>query len=169
MNGEQWLVEAKKYRQGVKEATWAWLEHTSNWAEKDKILSATYKPFQAAINRYSDLSIRHQAIPITDPNVQPAAMLQARMAANFASVVDMRGQASDAYERVRHENNKLTATIEKYFLDEVYKVGKKVEKIRDEVLGAVESGAKAAKGLAPLAVFAGLGLLGFILFTRYKK
>ena len=168
MTGKQWLVEANKYRTAIRQTTWQWLEHTSDWENKERILSATYLPFQAAINRFSDLSQRQDKIPQTDPDFVKASLLRARMQTNFKSVITMRGQASDAYERVRYDNNKFTATIGKYFVDEVYKVGKKVEEIREDVLDAVAKGAKTIKQLGPMVLIAGVALVGLLVYGKFK-
>ena len=130
-----------------------WIEKTQRWFEglgailqkqlllykqtpgdKRESLSVLYLPLQKATNRAVDLIRSYPGkIPVNIPST-PEEIQYVRLQQAFPELVAFTDQAGDAWRELRAEDAEWYKNVWPYFVDDVEKVGRDIEKIRDNAL-----------------------------------
>jgi len=130
-----------------------WLEKTQRWFEgygailrkqlvlfnktpDDKLepLSVLYLPLQKATNRAVELIRTYPGkIPVNIPSTQEE-IAYSTLQNSFAELVAFTDEAGDAWRQLRAEDAEWYKNVWPYFVDDVEKVGRDIEKIRDQGL-----------------------------------
>ncbi len=156
-----------------------WLEKTQRWFEgygailqkqlllykqtpgdKREALSVLYLPLQKATNRAGELIRAYPGkIPENIPSSQEEVQYF-RLQEVFPELVAFRNEAGDAYLEIQTEEGEFTNNVWPYFVDDVEKIGRDIEKIRDQALGFLKKLTEWASNNPGLSI---LGLLVVVL------
>ena len=156
-----------------------WLEKTRKWFEgygailqkqlllykqtpgdKREALSVLYLPLQKATNRAVELIRTYpEKIPENIPSSQEEVQYF-RLQEAFPELVAFTDQAGDAWRQLRAEDAEWYKNVWPYFVDDVEKIGRDIEKIRDQGLAFLKKLTEWASNNPGLSI---LGLLVVVL------